>query len=59
VKLTMNVAEAAEILGVSPRCLRDSIKRGEITARRIGRRVLIPLVEVERLVGARIGDDAA
>jgi excisionase family DNA binding protein len=47
-KLLCSKKEAAEALGVSLRTIDNLIGQKELTARRVGRRVLIPAVEVER-----------
>jgi excisionase family DNA binding protein len=47
----LTVAEAAELLRVSPRHLRELIARGEIESLRLGRRVLIPRVPLLRKLG--------
>jgi excisionase family DNA binding protein len=44
--------EAAEALNVSPRTIHNLIARGELRAKRIGRRVLIPIAELQRLACA-------
>ncbi len=51
----LSVDEAAHALHISGRFLRDLIKRGDVTAVRLGRRVLLSRGEVERLAteGAR------
>jgi len=45
----LSVDEAAHELHISGRFLRDLIKRGDVGAVRIGRRVLISRGELERL----------
>lgn len=50
-KLTYTVAEASALLGVSARLVYNEIERGNIRAIEIGRRKLIPAVELERLLG--------
>jgi len=47
-KLTYNVPEAAQKLGVSEPTLRESIKRGLIPSIRIGHRVLIPVSALDK-----------
>jgi excisionase family DNA binding protein len=42
-RLTLTVPEAAEALGVSQRHLHNCIASGLLPARRLGRRVLIPV----------------
>lgn len=48
--LTYSVAEAARLLGVSERHLRNLIGRGELPVLRLGQRTMIPKVVVARLV---------
>ena len=49
--LTLTVEETAEILGVSRTFAYEAVRRGEIPSVRIGRRILIPKVALERLLG--------
>lgn len=44
-------AEAARLLGVTRRTVDRAIARGEIRIARLGRRVLIARVEIDRLLG--------
>lgn len=44
------VEELAARLGVSKATVRSAIKNGEVKANRIGRRIIIPLPEVQRLL---------
>jgi excisionase family DNA binding protein len=50
-RLTVTVAEAATVLGVSRRLVYDAIARGELSAITIGRRLVIPRVSLEQLLG--------
>lgn len=50
-RLTVTVAEAAEVLGISRRLVYDAINRNELRAISIGRRLVIPRAEIERLLG--------
>ena len=49
-RLTMTVEEAAVVLGISRATAYDAVSRGEIPCIRIGRRILIPKVALERLL---------
>jgi excisionase family DNA binding protein len=49
--LTVTVAEAATVLGVSRRLVYDAISRGELSAITIGRRLVIPRASLEQLLG--------
>jgi excisionase family DNA binding protein len=51
---TLSVPEVAALLGVSSRLVYDEIERGYIRALSIGRRRVVPVVEVERLLGGPI-----
>jgi excisionase family DNA binding protein len=46
--LLLSRKQASTMLGVSPRTLDYLISNKELTVRRIGKRVLIPLVELRR-----------
>ncbi|MFC1945437.1 helix-turn-helix domain-containing protein [Chloroflexota bacterium] len=41
-RLTLNVSEAARILGLSRNSTYEAVKRGEIPSIKFGRRVIIP-----------------
>ena len=49
-RLTMTVEEAAVVLGISRATAYDAVSRGEIPCIRIGSRILIPKVALERLL---------
>jgi excisionase family DNA binding protein len=49
-RLTMTVEEAAVVIGISRATAYDAVSRGEIPCIRIGRRILIPRVALERLL---------
>ena len=48
-QLLLQVPEAARLLGISASALYQRARKGEVQAVRIGRRVLVPLTEVQRL----------
>jgi len=48
-KLSVGLHEAQEITGLSNVTLRRLVKGGKIRAVRVGRRLLLPLSELERL----------
>lgn len=50
VRRTYNVAEVADLLGVSRSSLYESIRRGELRALQFGRRVVIPVSVVEKML---------
>jgi excisionase family DNA binding protein len=49
-RLTLTVEEAAATLGISRASAYEGVRRGEIPAIRIGRRVLVPRVALDRLL---------
>jgi excisionase family DNA binding protein len=49
--LTFSVADFAQTLGVSPSLVRHELKLGRIRSFRLGRRLLIPRSEIQRLAG--------
>lgn len=49
---TYTVEEVAHILGISRTTAYESVRRGEIEARRFGRRVVIPTVVIDRLLSS-------
>jgi excisionase family DNA binding protein len=50
-RATLTVEEAAALLGISRTTAYESVRRGEIPARRFGRRVVVLRHELERLIG--------
>lgn len=52
---TFTVEEAAEMLGLSRAFAYEAVSRGEIPSIRIGRRILIPKVALERLLNSADG----
>ena len=53
--LAWSVKHFAERTGVDAKTVYDAINRGEIKAVSIGRRKLIPVIEIERLLGPLAG----
>jgi excisionase family DNA binding protein len=49
-KLGVSLDEAAKLTSVSTFTLRRQIKRGNLKVARIGRRLVIPLSELEKLI---------
>ena len=47
---TLTVTEAAEALGVSRNKAYDAARRGEIPTIKIGKRILVPVVALERML---------
>ena len=50
-RLALSVKEAAETLGVGKELIYRAINRGELRAVRLGGRVMVPRIELERLLG--------
>ena len=50
-RLTLTVEEARKQLGLSRGATYEAIRRGEIPSIRIGRRIIIPRVPLERMLG--------
>jgi excisionase family DNA binding protein len=56
-RLTVNVPEAAKLLGISERSAYEAVRRGEVPAVRVGGRWLVPRAALERLLsGVRMAD---
>jgi excisionase family DNA binding protein len=49
-RLTLTVKEAGKKLGLSRGLMYEAIRRGQIPSIRIGRRILIPRLALERLL---------
>jgi excisionase family DNA binding protein len=49
-RLTVTVTEAAQLLGVSRMTAYSAVRDGTIPSVRLGRRVLVPKVALERLL---------
>lgn len=49
-RLTYGVKEAAELLGLSKNSAYQACLKGEIPHLKIGKRILIPIVQLERLL---------
>lgn len=46
--LTYTVSQAAELLGISPWTYYEAVKRGELPARKVGRRIVVPRIQLEQ-----------
>lgn len=55
---TYRVPEVARILGLGRTATYDAIRRGDLPALRVGGRVLVPRVAIERLLGEDDGERA-
>ena len=49
-KLAVNRFEAARLLSISLRTLDSLLARGELRGRRVGRRIVFPLEELQRFL---------
>jgi len=49
-RLTLSVAEAAAMLGLSRNAAYSAAKNGQIPVLRIGKRLLVPKIQLERLL---------
>ncbi|MEM7342394.1 MAG: helix-turn-helix domain-containing protein [Actinomycetota bacterium] len=49
-RLALSVPEAAELLGISRSAAYSCVRSGELPALKMGRRVLIPVAALRRLV---------
>lgn len=58
-KLLLSVSEVAEVLSLSKSSIWRLVYKGDLKARRIGGRVLIPRTEVERLAGLEPNENPA
>jgi len=50
--LTVSVAEAAHMLGISTWLYYERVKTGDVPFIKIGRRIRVPLVQLERFLEA-------
>jgi excisionase family DNA binding protein len=57
-RLTLTVEEAAAVLGISRASAYEATHRGEIPCIRIGRRILVPRIALDRLLAAAGGESA-
>ncbi len=47
---TLNVPEAAKVLGISRNAAYEAARKGQIPTIRIGKRILVPITALERLL---------
>ncbi|MGH7861519.1 MAG: helix-turn-helix domain-containing protein [Candidatus Dormibacteraceae bacterium] len=57
-RLTLTVEEAASALGIGRASAYEAVHRGEIPCIRIGRRIFVPRVALDRLLSAVSPDGA-
>jgi excisionase family DNA binding protein len=53
-RATIRVDECARLLGIGERQAREAIARGELPSIRVGRRVLVPVPALRRLLGEEV-----
>jgi excisionase family DNA binding protein len=58
-RLTVTVAEAAELLGISRGLAYELIQRGELPAMRLGRRIIVPVRAIEALLDRVVAEATA
>ena len=51
-KLTLNAREVADALGLSLSLVYEAARRGELPFLRVGRRLVMPVAVLERLMGS-------
>ena len=51
-RATLNVPEVARLLGIGRDAAYRAVARGEIPSLRVGRRILVPVAALERMLGA-------
>jgi excisionase family DNA binding protein len=56
-KLTLTVEEAAEVIGISRAQAYRCVKRGDLRAVQLGRRLVVPVVALEELLGMAVADE--
>ena len=55
---SVSVPRLADVLGMSRNAIYEAIKRGEIPATRIGRRVIVPAQVAAKLIGLEMKEAA-
>jgi excisionase family DNA binding protein len=53
-RLTVTVEEAAKILGIGRGLAYEAIRTGQIKSVRIGRRILVPLAPLQKMLNADV-----
>lgn len=57
--LAISMREAARLLGVSPRTVAKLVALNELPSTTVGRRRIIPMTAIERLIASSNGDQSA
>ncbi len=55
---TVTVEQAAKLLGISRNSAYEAVRQGQIPSIRIGKRLVIPVVQLERLLDKGAGNNA-
>ena len=55
-RLTITVAEAARLLGIGRNQAYEAARRGELPVIRIGKRLIVPLAALERILQGAAGE---
>jgi excisionase family DNA binding protein len=55
-RATLTIEQTAKVLGIGRNSAYEAARRGELPAIRIGRRLLIPRLALEQLLGGRTED---
>lgn len=58
-RLTRTVRETAQILGIGERSAWSLTRNGQIKVLRLGKRVVVPTAEIDRLLGRDLTDRSA
>ena len=58
-RLTLTVQEAAQLIGISRAQAYRCVKRGELRAVQLGRRLVVPVVALEHLLGTDLSGEAS
>lgn len=56
-RATLTVQETAELLGVGRSCAYDAVRRGDIPTVRLGRRLVVPVPALIRLLEQPVGEE--
>jgi excisionase family DNA binding protein len=57
--LTLTVEEAGRMLGVSRGVAYEAVRRGQVPSIRVGRRILVPRLRLEQMLGLENGERPA